>query len=187
MLTHQGPLKGVFKRKLSKLIPQRTVLKEQREGGSEKIGDHAVALEASRKQRATTGFLHPLSCARPRASLLVKESCGTSQFCIPNNTVPIFASSVCFSPFSLLRFWQNRPSFYHSMVSATKKAGDEREDTDYDPEEEESETGTPKKGRKKKEKPDPALTMGTDIEHFLQANEKQLEIELSKVLMTRKR
>ena len=31
VLTHQGPLKAGFKRKLSELIPQRSVLEEQRE------------------------------------------------------------------------------------------------------------------------------------------------------------
>ena len=54
-------------------------------------------------------------------------------------------------------------------------------DTDYDPEESESDTGTPKKGRKKKETPDTGLTMGTDIEDYLQPDWKQVEIELSKV------
>ena len=54
-------------------------------------------------------------------------------------------------------------------------------DTDYDPEESESETGTTKKGWKKKETPDPGLTMGIDIEHHLQPDGKQVEIELSKV------
>ena len=67
------------------------------------------------------------------------------------------------------------------MASPAKKTAEEREDTDYDPEEEESEAGTPKKGRKKKEQPDPGLTMGTDIEDFLQPDGKQVEIELNKV------
>ena len=54
-------------------------------------------------------------------------------------------------------------------------------DTNHDPEESESETGTPKKGRKKKETPDPGLTMGTDIEDYLQPDGKQVETELDKV------
>ena len=114
-------------------------------------------------------FLHPLS-----ARLLAKNSSGTSQSCIPNNTVPIFAkkasyivSSLRFSPFLLLRSLRNRPSSFRRMASPAKKTGEERENTNYDPEEEESETGTPKKGRKEKEKPDPGLTMGTNIQHFL--------------------
>ena len=67
------------------------------------------------------------------------------------------------------------------MASPAKTKGAERDDTDYDPDKEESETGTPKKGRKKEEKPDPGLTMGTDIEDFLEPEGKLLEIELSKM------
>ena len=52
---------------------------------------------------------------------------------------------------------------------------------DYDPEESELGAGTPKKGRKKKETPDPGLTMGTDIEDYLQPDEKQVEVELDNV------
>ena len=135
-------------------------------------------------------FLHPLSCARPHARLLVKNSCTTSHFCIPNNTVPVFAknasyidSTLPFSPFLLLHSLPNRPSSYRRMASAAKKTGEEREDTDYDPEEEESETGAPKKGRKKKEKPDPGLTTGTDIEDYLQPDGQQVEIELCNARM----
>ena len=54
-------------------------------------------------------------------------------------------------------------------------------DTDYHPEESESETATPKKGRKKKDTPDSGLTTGTEIEDQLQPDEKQVDIELSKV------
>ena len=128
-------------------------------------------------------FLHPLSCTRPHARLLVKNSCGPSQFCILNNTVPVLAknpsyidSSIRFSPFLLLCFLRKKPSSYRRMAGPAKKSGEERENTNYDPEEEESGTGTPKKGRKKKEKPDPGLTMGTDIEDFLQPDGKQVEI-----------
>ena len=120
--------------------------------------------------------------------MLVKNSCGSSQFCTPNNTVPVsgkiasyLASADHFSPFLLIRFLQNRPSSYRSMAGPAKKTGGEREDTNYDPEEEEKESSTPKKGRKKKEKPDPGLTMGTDIENVLQPDGKQVEIQLSKV------
>ena len=60
-------------------------------------------------------------------------------------------------------------------------------DTDYDPEEEESQSGTPKKGQKKKEQPNPGLTMGTDIENFLQPDGKQDEIELNKVRIDQER
>ena len=104
------------------------------------------------------------------------------------HTVPDFAenvsyidSSLPFSPFLLLPSLRSSPSLYRGMASSAKKTVDEWEDTDYDPEEEESEPGTPRKGRKKKEKPDPGLTMGTDIEDFLQPDGKQVEIELSKV------
>ena len=39
------------------------------------------------------------------------------------------------------------------------------------------------KGRKKKEEPYPGLTMGMDIEDYLQPEGKQVEIELDKVRM----
>ena len=54
-------------------------------------------------------------------------------------------------------------------------------DTDHNPDKSESEAGTPKKGRKKKEKPDPGLTMGTDIEDYLQPDRKHVEVELDNV------
>ena len=60
-------------------------------------------------------------------------------------------------------------------------------DTDYDPEEREPETGKPKKRPKKKETRDPGLTMGTDIEDELRPDQKQVEIELSKVRMHQER
>ena len=144
--------------------------------------------EASRKQRATTGFLHLVSRTRPRARLLVKNTSGTSQFCIPKNTVLVFAknasyidSCLPFSPCLLLRSLRKRPFSHRRMASPAERTGEERKDTDYNSEEEESQTGTPKKGRKKKENWDPGLTMGTDIEDFLQPDGKQVEIELSKV------
>ena len=93
----------------------------------------------------------------------------------------VIYSFLRFSPFLLLRSLHNRPPPYRRMASPAKKTGGEQEDTDYDPEEEESGTGSPKKGRKKKEKPDPGLTMGADIEDFLQPDGKQVEIELSNV------
>ena len=49
--------------------------------------------EASRKQHDTTGLLHPLSCARPRARLTVKNSGVPLQFCILNHTVLVFAKN----------------------------------------------------------------------------------------------
>ena len=53
--------------------------------------------------------------------------------------------------------------------------------TDHDAEESESQAGTPKKGRKKKETLDPGLTMGTDIEDYLQPDGKQVKVELDNV------
>ena len=101
--------------------------------------------------------LHRLSCARPRARLLVKSSCGASQFCIMNHTVPVFAkntscidSSVRFSPFLLLRFLRNKPSSNRKMASPAKRTAEEQEDTDYDPQEEESGAGIPEKGRRRR-------------------------------------
>ena len=41
-------------------------------------------------------YLYPLSSARPRARLLLKNTCGTSHFCILSNTVPVFAKSVSY-------------------------------------------------------------------------------------------
>ena len=67
------------------------------------------------------------------------------------------------------------------MARPAKKTAEEREDTDYDPEEEQLEARTPKKGRQKKEQSDTGLTMGTDIEDFLQIHGKQVEIRLNKV------
>ena len=81
----------------------------------------------------------------------------------------------------MLPFLQNRPSSYPRMASPAQITGEELVDSDYDPEESEWETGTPKKGRNKKETRDPGLTMGTDIEDYLQPDGKQVEIELSKV------
>ena len=81
----------------------------------------------------------------------------------------------------MLRFLQNRLPSYRRMPSPAKKTGEELVDTDYDPEESESETGKLRKARKKKETPAPGLTMGTTIEHHLQPDRKQVEIELSKV------
>ena len=54
-------------------------------------------------------------------------------------------------------------------------------DTNYDPEESELEAGTPEKGRKKKETPDLGLPKGTDIEDYLQPDDKQVEVELDNV------
>ena len=67
------------------------------------------------------------------------------------------------------------------MARPARKTADEQEDTDYEPEDVECEVGTPKKGRKKKEEPDTGLTMGRDIEDFLQPDGKQVEVELNKV------
>ena len=67
------------------------------------------------------------------------------------------------------------------MASPAKKTGEKLVDTRHDPEQSESQTGTPKKGRKKKETPDPGLIMGTNMENYLQPDEKQVEIELDKV------
>ena len=98
--TQQGPLKAGFKRKLSELIPQRSVLEEQREGDT--IWNFRRRLETMQ------------SCARPRANcvkqqvftppllreasrkVVSKNSCGTFQFCIPSNTLPVFAKNASY-------------------------------------------------------------------------------------------
>ena len=120
--------------------------------------------------------------------MLVKNSCGTSQFCILNHTVFFFPKNTPhtdysrqFQSFLILRFLRNRLSSYRRMASPAKKTGEEVGDIDYDPEESESEAGTPKTGRRKKETPDPGLTMGTDIEDYLQSDGKQVEVELDNV------
>ena len=117
-----------------------------------------------------------------------KNSCGTYQFCILSNPLPVFAKNAShldspreFQAFLILRFLQNRLFSYRRMASPAKKTGDELVDTDHDPEESQSETGTPKKGQKKKETPDPCLTMGTDIGDYLQPDGKQVEVELGNV------
>ena len=115
-----------------------------------------------------------------------ERSCGTYQFCILSNTLPVFAENAShidfsrqFKPFFILRFLRNRLFSHRRMASPAKKTREEVVDTDHDPEESESETGTPKKGRKKKETLDPGLTMGTDVEDFsLQPDGKQVEVEL---------
>ena len=78
----------------------------------------------------------------------------------------------------MLCFLQYRLSFCRRMGSPAKKTAEEREDIDYDPGTSGSEAGTPKKGRKKKETPDPGLTFGTDIEHHLKPDGRQMEVEL---------
>ena len=125
------------------------------------------------------------SPARPRARLLVKNNCGTSQFCILNYTVHVFGKntsyidfSVPFSRILLLHFLRKRPSFDRRMASRPKRTAGEREDTNYEPEEVESKAGTSKNGRRKKEEPDPGLMMATDIDDFHQPDGKQGEIEL---------
>ena len=130
----------------------------------------------------------PLSCARPRARLLVKNSCVALQFCILNHTVPFFAKNMShmhycqrFYPFLMFRFLQNRLSSYRRMASPAKQTAEEREDIDTDPGTSGSEAGTAKKGRKKKETPDPGLTMGKDIEDHLKPDGRQAEVELDNV------
>ena len=83
--------------------------------------------KVSRKQRATAGFYAPL-LREALHKVVRKKSCGTSLFCIQNNTVPVFAknasyidSSVRFSPMLLLVFLRNKPSSYRTMTSPTKK------------------------------------------------------------------
>ena len=115
-----------------------------------------------------------------------KDSCGTLQFCILNQTVPVKNAShidsfVHFSPDVLLCFLQNRPSSHRRMQSLAKKTAEERESTDFEPEEKESDAGTLKKGPKRKEEPDPGLTIGTDIEDYLRGDGKQAEAELNRV------
>ena len=112
----------------------------------------------------------------------------TWQLCILNVTVPVFTknmshivSFVRFSPILLLPFLQSRPSCHRRIHSPAEKTAPEQEDVEYEPEEVDSESCTPKKGRKKKEEPDPGLTMGTDIEDYLQPEGKQVEIEVDKV------
>ena len=129
-----------------------------------------------------------LSCARPRARLLVKNSCVALQFCILNHTVPFFVKNAShmhycrrFYPFLMSRFPQNRLSSYRRMASPAKKTADEREDIDFDPGTSGLEAGTPKKGRKKKKTPDPGLTMGADIKDHLKPDGRQVEVELDNV------
>ena len=117
-----------------------------------------------------------------------KNSCGAHQFCILSNTLRVVAKNAShidsprqFRPFLILRFLRNRLSSYRRMASAAKETGEGMLDTDYDPEESEWEAGTPKTGRKKKDASDPGLTMGTDIEDYLQPDGKQVEVELGNV------
>ena len=78
-------------------------------------------------------------------------------------------------------FLQYRLSSYRRMASPAKKKAEEREDISYDPRTSGSEARTPRKGRKKKETPDPALTMGTDIEDHSKPDGRQVEVELDNV------
>ena len=95
VLTQQGPFKAGFKRKLSELIPERSVL-EERLTRCETFEEDWRACSDARSLAQIAGnnrLLHPLSCARPRARLLVKNSCVALEFCILNHTVPVFAKN----------------------------------------------------------------------------------------------
>ena len=73
------------------------------------------------------------------------------------------------------------------MHNPARKTAQEREHTAYEPEQVELEASTPEKSPKKKEEPDPGLTLGTDIEDYLEAEEKQVDIELDKVRMNKEK
>ena len=95
VLTQQGPLKAGFKRKLSELIPQRSVLEEQRENDTirnvprrlENMQRCARPRANSVKQHVITSFL----LREASRKVVSKNSCGTYQFCILSNTIPAFA------------------------------------------------------------------------------------------------
>ena len=71
-----------------------------------------------------------------------KNSCGTYQFCILSNTLPVFAKNAShtdsfrqFQAFLILRFLRNRLSSCGRMASRANKTGQELVDTAHDPEE----------------------------------------------------
>ena len=192
VLSQQGPLKAGFKRKLSELIPQRSVLEEQREGDTiQNVGRRLETIQCCARPRANSVKQQVITSPLLREvlrKLVSKNSCGTYQSCILSNTLPVviknashFDFSRPFQLFLILRFLQNRLSSYRRKAGPAKETGMGLVDTDHDPEESESDTRTPKKGRKRKETPDPGLTMGTDIRDYMQPDGTQVEVELDNV------